>query len=185
MSISTHCEQGMFSFLALSEGGGNFATTENRHVNVVMFTEHYLREAPMKIFQSYWLPLVSALGLSMLSSYSHAAVFVCSNDACSNWTAITQAQLNTKSTDGEGTTILQTLSESSEASVVNGYNSTGNTNLYLKNSLWHIGGVEPIKGKQHVTAYVYKSTDLNTRLKTCHAFSYKKDLKGPYFATCQ
>ncbi|KHS72114.1 hypothetical protein RC77_03230 [Pectobacterium brasiliense] len=139
----------------------------------------------MKTFKSCLLSLVSILGLSVVSSHSLAAVFVCSNDDCSKWTAITQQQLDTKSTDGEGTTIRQTLSQSSEASVVNGYNSTAKTNLYLKSSLWHIGGGEPIKGKQHVTAYVYKSTDPNTRLKTCHAFSYKKELKGPYYATCQ
>ncbi|WMN16540.1 hypothetical protein QL104_24790 [Pseudomonas piscis] len=137
----------------------------------------------MKTLRSYLFPLASTLGLAVLSSHALAAVYVCGDEECSTWDAITEVQLETKSTDGENTTIRQTLSLSASESITNGYNSIANTDLYLKKSLWHIGGIEPFKGKQHVTAYVYKSIDPDTRLKTCHAFSYKNP-KGRYHATC-
>lgn len=137
----------------------------------------------MKTLKSCLLPLVSTLGLAALSSHSLAAVYVCSDADCNGWAPITEEQFETKSTDGEDTTIRQTLSQSASESITNGYNSVANTDLYLKSNLWHIGGIEPFKGKQHVTAYIYKSTDPNTRLKTCHAFSFKNP-KGRYHATC-
>ncbi|MCX8960877.1 hypothetical protein EHW64_06735 [Erwinia psidii] len=136
--------------------------------------------------KSCLLSLLPVLGLCAFSGQSLATVYVCSDDNCSSWTPITRTQLDTKSTDGENTTIEQTLSQSAEQSITNGVSNpgVGSTNLYLKKSLWHIGGVEPFKGKQHVTAYIYKATDLHTRLKTCHAFSIKNAGGKKYHATC-
>lgn len=127
--------------------------------------------------------LAAALGLAAFSSHSMAAVYVCSDDACNQWTAITEQQLETRSTDGENTTIRQTLSQSANESITNGYNNISKTDLYLKKNLWHIGGLDPFKGKQHVTAYIYKSDAPHIRLKTCHAFSFTNP-KGRYHATC-
>lgn len=137
----------------------------------------------MKTRQSCLLALAAALCLGIVSSNSMAAVYVCSDDACNKWAAITEEQLELKSTDGEDTSIRQTLSESASESITNGYNNLYDTDLYLKKDLWHIGGIDPFKGKEHVTVYIYKSTDPDRRLKTCHAFSFKNP-KGRYHATC-
>ncbi|EOS95810.1 hypothetical protein LU631_06105 [Erwinia tracheiphila] len=141
-------------------------------------------QAFLKTIKSCLLPV---LGLCAFSSQTLATVYVCTNDSCTTWTAITPTQLAKKSTDGENTTIQQMLSQSTEQSIVNGFSDPGigNTNLYIKSSLRYVGGVEPFAGKQHVTAYIYKSTDLHTRLKTCHAFSFIKAGATRYFATCQ
>lgn len=129
------------------------------------------------------LLFITALGSTVLPSYSFANVFVCKDDNCQGWTPITDAQYSIASSDGNTTTIRQALSGASEESVRNGYNNTSNTDLYLKNSMWHPGGITPFEGGEHVTAYVYKSTDPGTLLKTCHIFSVKNP-KGAYHATC-
>ncbi|HMI19596.1 MAG TPA: hypothetical protein VK533_08640 [Sphingomonas sp.] len=115
------------------------------------------------------------------SEVAPAAVFVCTNESCSTWAAITATQLALKSNDPSKTAISAALSNSTQDSVTNGYNSAAGTNLYLKSSLWHEGGDDPFKGFDHVTAYVFKN---GAKVKTCHVFSYAKVLKGPYFATC-
>lgn len=140
-----------------------------------------------KTLRSCLLSLAAIMGAGAFFSQAQAAVYVCSNDSCSSWKAITQAQRDTKSTDGENTTIQQTLSQSADQSITNGASdpTIGNTNLYLKSSLWHTGGYDPFHGKQHVTVYIYKSTDLNKRLKTCHAFSFTNPGGKRYHATCE
>lgn len=130
------------------------------------------------------LKAVLFFGACILPAAAQSAVFVCSNDVCSAWTPITALQLASQSTDGHHTTIQNALANSTQDSVTNGYNSIANTNIYLKRSLWHQGGVTPFQGTDHVTAYVYKTTNLNVRLKTCHVFSISQVLGGPRFATC-
>lgn len=137
----------------------------------------------MKTHYACLLTLISMLGLTVLSGHSMAAVFVCRDDNCNAWDKITETQFNMAPSDGQTTTIRQALDGASEDSVKNGFNSVSNTNLYLKKSLWHKGGIESFHGLEHITTYIYKSTDLNTRIKTCHIFSYKTP-KGSYHATC-
>lgn len=137
----------------------------------------------MKISHLRLLTLISTVSFMALFNHSIAAVFVCLDNDCNTWAPITNAQYSTASSDEKNTTLRVALGGTSEPPVINGFNSLYNTDLYIKNSMWHTGGIEPFKGIQHVTAYVYKSTDPSKRLHTCHIFSIKNP-SGAYHATC-
>ncbi|OLF54139.1 hypothetical protein [Pseudomonas chlororaphis] len=142
----------------------------------------------MKTLRTCLLPLISTLGLAALSSHALAEVYLCTADPCDTWNPnpLTAAQRAIKSTDGENTTIEAALKHSLNASITNGYNNTANTNLYLKNTLWHLDPkTDPFKNKEHLTVYIYKSTAPNTRLWSCHAYSFKDKNGKQYYATCQ
>ncbi|WP_160116687.1 hypothetical protein [Pseudovibrio ascidiaceicola] len=107
-------------------------------------------------------------------SGAQAAVFVGDLPA-------TADQLSAKSSDGEKATIADTLSKSIQESLVNGYNSVGNTDLVITKG-WHKGGSLPYDGTfEHVTVEVYKN---DAYVKTCHAYSFQTKLDGPYQASC-
>ena len=94
---------------------------------------------------------------------------------------ISNDQLRLASTDGEKTTVAQTIANSNEASIRNGFNGIGNTEL-LVTKFWHLGGsMQFDKTWQHVTIEIYKN---DRYVKTCHAYSFKIALNGPYQATC-
>jgi hypothetical protein len=128
--------------------------------------------------------MLTTFCLTLLSSNTLANVYICTNDNCTIWRDINPTQYDAQATDGTETTIRQALSESSDDSIKNGYKNASDTNLYLKNVLWHLGGQGAFADIQHVTAYVYKSTDLNYRIKSCHIFSSKTPT-GTYHTTCE
>ncbi|KZK87983.1 hypothetical protein PsW64_01280 [Pseudovibrio sp. W64] len=93
----------------------------------------------------------------------------------------TAEQLASKSSDSDKTTIAETLSNSVQESITNGYNSIGNTDLEITKG-WHKGGNLPFDSTfEHVTVQVYKN---NQYVKTCHAYSFQTKLDGPYQASC-
>ncbi|AZE48662.1 hypothetical protein C4K04_2990 [Pseudomonas chlororaphis] len=142
----------------------------------------------MKILRACLLPLVSTLGLAAFSSHALADVYLCTADPCTKWelSPLSKQKREIKSTDGNNTTIEEALKNSANASITNGYNSIANTVLYLKESLWHLDPKsDPFKGQQHLTVYIYKTTDLNTRLWSCHAYSFKDQNGKKYYATCE
>ncbi|KZL24043.1 hypothetical protein [Pseudovibrio sp. Ad37] len=119
--------------------------------------------------------ILSAFLISTVAlSGSQAAVFVGDLPA-------TDQQLSAKSSDGEKATIADTLSNSIQESITNGYNSVGNTDLVITKS-WHKGGSLPYDDTfEHVTVEVYKN---DVYVKTCHAYSFQTKLDGPYQASC-
>lgn len=114
-----------------------------------------------------------------LVSQANAAVYVCTDNNCESHTAITNSQLAIKSRDSSNTTIDQALNNSADKRITNCM-TNDEWNLYLKPGLWHLGGTGP-KFEEHLTAYVYKDGKHQT---TCHVFSYKTKLFGPYKTTC-
>ncbi|KZB67269.1 hypothetical protein AUP42_13065 [Thalassospira lucentensis] len=101
--------------------------------------------------------------------------------SANDYVQITTTQLALASTDSEKTTVAQTIANSNEQSILNAYNGVGGTEL-LVTKFWHIGGdMYYDKTWQHITIEVYKN---NSYVKTCHAYSFKTALNGPYQATC-
>jgi hypothetical protein len=114
-----------------------------------------------------------------------AAVYICTNDSCSQWNEITQAQKEIKARTPDQLQIQTALSESKEEAVRNGSNNIGGWNTYLKSSLWHRGGdwSTTYESYDHLTAYMYKN---NENRKTCHVYSLRLTLTAPSVATfCQ
>jgi hypothetical protein len=104
-----------------------------------------------------------------------------------DYVAISNTQLARTSSDGEKTTVAQTLSQSREASIQNAYNGVGNTEL-LVTKFWHKGGSSQLDSTwEHITVEVYKN---DTYVKTCHAYSLQVEIgKGDnrrkvYQSTC-
>ena len=88
---------------------------------------------------------------------------------------ISTVQLRRASTDREKVTVAQTIANSNDASIRNGYNGVGNTEL-LVTRFWHLGGTMQFdKTWQHITIKIYKN---DTYEKTCHAYSFKTALNG-------
>ncbi len=115
-------------------------------------------------------------------------MYLCTADPCTSWDPkrLTTEQRAIKSTDREKTTIEEALKNSANDSITNGYMNKASTNLYLKNSLWHLDPKgDPFAGEQHLTVYIYKTTDLKNRLWSCHAYSFKDPKGKKYHATCE
>ncbi len=136
----------------------------------------------MKRWNMALLILAPVAGLSLAAASAHAAVFVCAGpEDCVNRAPITQAQYDRKSTDGESTSVRETLSNSANQSIKNGYESIGGTDLAIT-KFWHKGGTLPFDDTyEHVTLEVYKN---GAYQKTCHAYSFRTSLVGPYQASC-
>lgn len=127
-----------------------------------------------------WAAL-AVIALTGAASPAVAAVYVCDDENCGSWKAITDAQWDAQSTDDDKTSVRSTLSNSSDASINNGYNSISDTDLYIK-KFWHKGGKLPFDGTyQHITVAVWKGSQYK---KTCHAYSFTTKLNGPYQASC-
>lgn len=128
--------------------------------------------------------VTSTLCLTAFSTSLFAQVFVCTNSNtdpnCNNYAAITATQQALKPRTPDEPTVDQALKDAGHDSVRNGYNSVGNTNLYLKSDLWHLGGDNQMSA-EHLTAYVYKN---DQKVRTCHVFSTYLPTQKVYRTTC-
>lgn len=100
---------------------------------------------------------------------------------------ISATQLALTSSDGQETTVAETLSNSREVSIQNAYNGVGNTEL-LVTKFWHKGGTSTLDSTwEHITVEVWKNDE---HVKTCHAYSSDTEIgKGTnrrrvYLSTC-
>lgn len=125
----------------------------------------------MKLSQ---LVLGAAFAASIAVSGAQASVYI--GDLLA-----TDEQLEARSTTGDKPTIADTLSNSVEQSLINGYYSLGNTDLVITKG-WHKGGKLYYDDTfEHVTVEVYKNDEY---VKTCHAYSFRTKLDGPFQGSC-
>ncbi|WP_139192647.1 hypothetical protein [Pseudomonas sp. NFIX28] len=130
------------------------------------------------------LKITSVLWLTAFSTNSTADVYVCKDDPetnkCNDYALITQAQRDITPLPEKRPTVDFALKNSSHDSIKNGFESIGNTNLYLKRNLWHKGG-EAENSSVHLTAKVYKNNEYQ---KSCHIFADNLP-NGKYRTTCK
>lgn len=114
----------------------------------------------------------------LFTSYCYANVYVCEKDQ--SGPQISDQQLDKESHDDLKTKVREALKNPSDTRIVNSVQNLNEWNLCIKPDLWHLGGSGP-KYQNHITAYVYKDNVYKT---TCHIFSHRKGLDGPYVTTC-
>lgn len=124
--------------------------------------------------------LISFATIIISMNQSFAKIYVCDQDPCTTWKPITDSQLEIESFDELKTRVYVALTNSLNGRIKKGVTSD-TVNLYLKWNLWHSDSSGP-KSYKHLTAYVYEG---DSHLSSCHIYSYRTELDGPFFTTCE
>ncbi|MGA4583964.1 hypothetical protein ACK6TD_19500 [Enterobacter hormaechei] len=122
--------------------------------------------------------ILTTLTILLFTSHCYANVYVCEKDQYGP--QISDRQLNMESHDDSKTKVREALNNPNDTRIVNGVQNQYGWDLCIKPDLWHLGGSGP-KYQNHITAYVYKDDVYKT---TCHIFSHRKELYGPYVTSC-